>query len=750
MLKQATRPVRRTTGEPLLARWGRLMFAARWGVLAITVAFVAFGATWGTGLFGVLSGGGFNDPNSPSAIVRQQVTKVLGPQEVDMLVLYSSISHTVDDPTYARSVNRALDSAARRAEVAKVVSYYTTRATSLVSADRHATYAAITLRAGDDNQKLADYRAVKADLRAIGTEVDTQFGGIQPFSDDANATSASDIARAETLSMPLLLLLLIIVFGSVVAALSPLLIGAIAILGAFVVTRLLSTVTDISLFAVNIITLIGLALSIDYALFVVSRFRDELAAGHDTRRAIAATTATAGRTVATSGLIVTLALSSLLFFPQGFLRSMAYGGMAAVAVAIVASMTVLPAWLAVLGPKINALSIPHARRRQLGKEADGVDGAGRWSRLAHSIMRRPWPYLLGALLILALLAAPVTQIKFGGPDIRIMPTSSESRIVADRIANDFPAGSANRIDVFVTDVDPAQTAALVARLKTLPAVSDAHVTAKTRDAVLIAVNHSGSPTGATAKSVVRAIREQAPPPGAHIGVTGEAASLIDQLDSIGARLPWMALFVIAVTLVLLFFALGSIVLPIKAVLMNVVSLGAAFGAVVFVFQQGHLASWLGYTPTGTIEPTYPIMMIAVLFGLATDYELFLLSRIREEWLAGADNTAAVARGLQHTGQIITSAALLIVIVVAGFATGQIGTIKLIGVGMVVAVIVDATLVRAILVPATMRLLGNWNWWSPDILTRHQSRPRLRFTTPPGCTPRSGTCPPLSRTAPPAG
>ena len=696
----------------MFVQWGQLMVRARWSVLAATVVFVGFGASWGTGVFGGLSGGGFDDPTSASAMTRQEVIDVFGPQDVDIVVLYSSPSRTADDPAFATPVSQVLDGAAARPQVARVQSFYTTRAPALVSNDRHATYAAITLRAGDADQKLGDYQAIKESLRA-GGDIRTEFGRWQPFSVDANAVSASDIARAETFSLPVLLILLIVIFGSVVAAVSPLIIGIVSILGAFVVTRLLTSVTDVSTFAVNIITLIGLGLSIDYALFVVSRFRDELAAGHDIRRAIATTMATAGRTVAVSGLILTLALASLLLFPQGFLRSMAYGGMAAVAIAVAASLTVLPAWLAVLGPRINAWSVPWRRRRS-GPGAS--EGAGWWWRLAHSVMRRPWLYLLGVLLILVVLAAPVTRIQFGGADIRIMPTSSESRIVADRIAADFPSDDTSRIDVYATGVDPARTAALLARLTSVPEVTGAAVAATADDAALIAVTHRGEPTGEPANRIVRAIRELPLPAGVHIGVTGAAADLVDQLDGMGARLPWMALLVIAVAFVVMFAAFRSLVLPVKAILMNVVSLGAAFGVVVLVFQEGHLASWLGYSATGSIEPTNPIFMIAVLFGLATDYEVFLLSRIREEWQAGADNTTAVARGLQQTGGIITSAALLVVVVVAGFATGQIGTIKLIGVGMIVAVVVDATLVRALLVPATMRLLGRWNWCAPAALT----------------------------------
>jgi RND superfamily putative drug exporter len=707
----------------MFARLGRFVVTARWAVLAAAAVLVVVGATWGTGVFGALSSGGFADPGSTSAKVRQQLVERLGPQDADVLVLYSSPTRTVDDPAFRTAVLGALTKVEQRPEVAQVTSWYDTPAPTLVATDRHATYALVRYREGDDTRKLADYRATKDAFRADG--VDTQLGGVRPFYDDANKMSTTDIERAETLSMPVLLVLLIIIFGSVVAAAWPLVIGGVAILGAFIVTRLLTYVTDVSTFAINIITLIGLGLSIDYALFMVSRFREELRAGHEPRVAVVRTMTTAGRTVAFSGTTVTLALASLLLFPQGFLRSMGYGGMAAVAVAMLASLTVLPAGLAVLGRKINAVRVPTPWRRR----AQPTEGSGAWAALARSVMRRPWLYLIGVLAVLAVLAAPVTHIAFGGVDVRVLPTSAGSRAVDTQIRERFPRTSAYPVEVLATGVDRAGTAALVHRLEGLPHVTGASVVAANGGAVLVDVAYEGDATGPNARQVIGDIRALPPAPGTTIGVTGFTADLVDQLSGLGARLPWMALFVVLVTFVLLFLAFGSVVLPVKAILMNIVSLGAAFGAVVLIFQDGHLAGLLHVTPA-PIEPTNPILMIAVLFGLATDYEVFLLSRVREEWDRGMDNATAVATGLQRSGKIITSAALLLIIVVVGFATGEIAFIKLIGIGMVVAIAVDATLVRALLVPASMRLLGRWNWWAPGPLARLWRRYGIRESDEP--------------------
>jgi RND superfamily putative drug exporter len=702
--------------------WGRAVVRLRWAVLGAGLVLVVFGATWGTGVFGTLTGGGFDDPASESSRAQQRITAELGEQGADLILLYSTDTATVDQPVVRDPVTATLSQLRQRAEVASVTDWYETGTAALLATDRRATYAVVQLRATGEDGKRAAFERLRPALDAPG--VRTEIGGDVPFLVTANALTTEDITRAETLSLPILLVLLILIFGGLVAAATPLLIGGLAILGAFVAVRLLHLVTDVSVFAINVITLIGLGMAIDYALFMVSRFREELAAGHDTPVAIARVMATAGRTVLVSGLTIALALASLLIFPQVFLRSMGLGGVAAVLVAMLAALTVLPALLAVLGPRINALRVPLPWRRRRDRPA-GAATQGGWARLARSVMRRPVPYLVGVIVVLGVLAAPFLRVEFGGIDERVLPADAQPRVVAERIVADFPGGTIAPIDVLVSGV-PAESAQRFAdQVARVPGVTGVQLSANQGEQTLLAVTYPGEPTDDSAQHAVRDIRQLPAPAGAEVLVGGRPAADVDLLHSLATRLPWMALIMAAATLVLLFLAFGSVVLPVKAVVMNLVSIGASFGVVVWIFQDGHLAGWLDFTPTGFIEPSNPILMLAVLFGLATDYEVFLLSRVREEWDRTGNNTAAVAAGLQHTGRIITAAALLLVVVVAGFATGGTTFIKLIGVGMIVAIVVDATLVRALLVPATMRLLGRWNWWAPGPLTRLYQRFGLR-------------------------
>ncbi|HEX5542178.1 MAG TPA: MMPL family transporter [Micromonospora sp.] len=703
--------------------WGRAIVRLRWAVLATAVVLVGVGATWGAGVFGALTGGGFEDPTSESSRARERITAELGRQDFHLLVLYSSDTATVDQPAFRDPVTTTLQQLRQRPEVEAVTSWYETPAPALVSADRHATYAAVRLRGTDEDELTSAFRALRPALEAPGLR--TEVGGFVPLLQAANEQTTEDITRAELLSMPVLLVLLIVIFGGLVAATTPLLIGGLAILGAFVAVRLLNQFTEVSIFAINIITLIGLGMAIDYALFVVSRFREEFAAGHDTGAAIARTMATAGRTVLISGLTIAIALASLLIYPQVFLRSMGLGGMAAVLVAMLGSLTVLPALLAVLGPRINALRVPLPwRRRRKAVSAQPVP-SGAWARIARSVMRRPVLYAGGVTALLVVLALPFLRIEFGGFDERVLPAGSEVRVVSERIAEDFPGGMVSPIEVLISGATSDQVEHFADEVAQVSEVTGVQVAADRGDSTLLSVAYPGEPTGEPARNVVRAIRDLPAPDGAEVLVGGRSAGDLDLLDSLWERLPWMALMMAAATLVLLFFAFGSVVLPVKAVLMNLVSIGASFGVIVWVFQDGHFADWLGFTPTGFIEPTNPILMLAVLFGLATDYEVFLLSRVREEWDRLGDNTASVAAGLQHTGRIITAAALLLMVVVSGFATGGISIIKLIGVGMIVAIIVDATLVRVLLVPATMRLLGRWNWWAPGPLAKVYRRYGIR-------------------------
>jgi uncharacterized membrane protein YdfJ with MMPL/SSD domain len=683
----------------MFAWWGRVVITIRWWVVAAGLALVVLGATGGAGVFGVLTGGGYDDPHSEANRTASAIAAELGRRDPDLLVLWSSDTSTVDDPAFRAAVLQLRN----EPEVAGVTSYFDTQSPAFVSTDRHSTYAAVDLKSPGADAKMAAYRTLASRLHPSG--LTTEIGGVVAFAAQSNSQTQEDIQRAEIFSLPVLLLLLILIFRGVLAALSPLVIGAIAILGAFVGVRLLTYLTDISVFAINVITLLGLGMAIDYSLFVVSRFREELAGGADVPVAIRTTVATAGRTVVVSGLTIGLALSSLLIFPQPFLGGMAIGGIAAVLIAMLAALTVLPAALSLLGHRVDALRVPLPWRSRQGNA---------WGRLAHSVMRRPILYVVGVLAVLAVLAFPFTRVQWGGFDERVLPADTPARVVLTSLQNDFPGGRANPIQVLVQG---APATGLATAVRALPGVADVQVTADK----LLTVTTSVPPTSAAARDVVSAIRALPPPPGGTVLVGGRAAAVVDLLDSLGARLPWMALIMAVATMVLLFLAFGSVVLPIKAVLMNAVSIGASFGVVVWIFQEGHLEGLLRFESTGFIEPSNMILVLAVLFGLATDYEVFLLSRIREEWDATGDNTSAVASGLQHTGRIITAAALLLIVVVAGFATGGVTVIKTIGVGMIVAIIVDATLVRALLVPATMRLLGRWNWWAPGWLGRFYAR-----------------------------
>jgi uncharacterized membrane protein YdfJ with MMPL/SSD domain len=733
--------------------WGRTVVRVRWWVVAAALALVVAGATWGAGVFGALTGGGYEDPQSESRRAAAAIAAQFGQREPDLVVLWSS-QHgtasspgatasspgatasspgatasspggtasspggtasspggtasspgaTVDDAAFRAAVTTAVTRLRAQADVESVTAYTDEPAPSaLVSDDRRATYAAIHLRAADEDAKVAAYHRIEPQLAAAGLR--TEVGGLVAFTDQANTQTEQDITRAEIFSLPVLFVLLVLIFRGLVAALSPLIIGGIAILGAFVAVRALTYLTDISVFAINVITLLGLGMAVDYALFVVSRFREELAYGKDVPAAIRTTVATAGRTVVVSGLTIVLALASLLIFPQPFLGGMAIGGMAAVLIAMVAALTVLPAALSLLGHRIDKLRIPLPQRSR--------PGAG-WAKVAHSVMRRPVLYAAGVLVALTVFAAPFLRVEFGGFDERVLPADTPARVVGERLATQFPGGGEYPITVLVTGA-PAESFAAAAGA--LPDVTSAAVTASRDGASLITVSYPGTLSGADAREIVSGIRGLDPPAGAEVLVGGRPAVDLDLVESLADRLPWMGLIMAVATMLLLFLAFGSVLLPVKAVLMNLVSIGASFGVVVWIFQDGHLEGLLRFESTGFIEPSNMILVLAVLFGLATDYEVFLLSRVREEWDRTGDNTAAVATGLQRTGGIITAAAVLLITVVAGFATGGVTVIKTIGVGMIVAIVVDATLVRALLVPATMRLLGRWNWWAPGILGR---------------------------------
>jgi trehalose monomycolate/heme transporter len=703
--------------------WGRAMYRGRRLTLGITLLLVAFAAAWGTGVFGKLSSGdNFTPPASQSQHEANLADQVFGRNDADVVVLYRSATMSVGDPGYRQAVTTAL-SGLPRADVAKVTTYWSTGSPSLVSTDRHSTYAVLELTGADDAARHQTYNAIKNDLVPASLAADgvtARVGGNVPFEVAVNSEVTADIAKAEGFSMPVLLILLLVIFGSLAAASLPVAIGGVAILGSFTVLRLLTMVTTVSLYSVNITTILGLGLGIDYGLFIVTRFREELHRQPTVEQAVARTVATAGRTVAVSGVTVAVALTSLMLFPEDFLRSMGYGGVATVAVDMLAALTVLPALLAVLGHRINALRIRRSVHRPVTDETTGG-----WYRLANSVMRRPLAYVAVITIGLLALGAPFLRISWGGTDASTLPAASTVRQVSEALNTEFGVNSTAPIEALVTLPRTTGAAAVLGaylhRIDAIPGVTGAQVTGAKGDVTRVDIGYTPATLSSAARHIATEVRDAAPPAGATVLVGGQTAGLVDELGSLGATLPWMALLVGVSTFVLMFLAFGSVVLPLKAIVMNVLSLGGTFGVVVWIFQWGHLSGLLQFTSTGSIDPTMPILMLAIIFGLSMDYEVFLLSRIRERYDQTGDNTAAVAAGLQRTGGVITSLALLLIIVVGAFSASGITFIKLMGVGMIVALIVDATVVRVLLVPATMRLLGRANWWAPRPLRRLYAR-----------------------------
>ena len=699
-------------------------------MIALLVGVV--GVIWGTSIFSkVQTAGGFDAPGSQSQHEANLATKAFGRDAGDVVVLYSSTTLTTAAPAFRSAVTATL-AALPHSKVESSASYWSTGSRRFVSATGKQTYAVIELAGSSDTARQSNYDAIKTDLSAPG--LTSQVGGVVPTNETIDQQTTANITRAEGLSFPVLLILLLVIFGSLTAASLPLAIGALGILGSFTALRLLTLVTGVSVFSLNITTILGLGLGIDYGLFLVSRFREELHRQDSVEDAVARTVATAGRTVLVSGVTVAIVLASLMLFPETILRSIGYGGVATVVIDMIAALTVLPALLAVLGPKVNSLRIRRSVQRPPAAETSGG-----WYRLAHSVMRRPLLYAVPIVVLLLALGSPFLKVVWGGVDATVLPASAAPRVVTESLNRDFPGNPTAPIEAIVqfrgpVAASPARAASLAdytSRLGHVPGVTAAQVTGVHGNVARIDLSYGPGPYTPQARAIAGQVRDVAAPPGATAQVGGQTAALADQLSSIGHTLPWMALAVVIATFVLLFLAFGSLVLPLEAIVANILSLSAMYGVVTWIFPDGHLSGLLGFTPNGTISPTIPVLMFAIMFGLSMDYEVFLLSRIRERYVATGDNTGAIASGLQRTGGVITSAALLLVIVIGMFSLSSITFIKLLGVGMIVALVLDATLVRLLLVPATMRLLGDANWWAPAPLRRLHARYGIREDDGPG-------------------
>ncbi|WP_248924969.1 MMPL family transporter [Paenibacillus hamazuiensis] len=690
---------------------GRTAVKARWWIVAGMILFIVLGGFWGVGVFGSLTGGaGFDDPTSESSLADEFLQGPLGRQVTDVVVLYEHKELTVDDPAFNGPIQQALEKLPRDS-ISRLDSYWINKDEAFVSKDRHATYVGIQLASGDDRERVKQLGAIKDDLIVPGMTV--RFGGLTPMTEQVNSQIGRDIARAETLSIPILLILLVFIFRSAVAAALPLILGVMVAVGSLVVLRGVTFFADISTFAINVVTILGLGLAIDYALFIVNRFREELADGHTTDEAVIRTMATAGRTVAFSGLTVAVSLACLIVFPSRIMLSMGYAGVATVLFAVLSSLSVLPALLRIVGKRVNALRVPFPRlRRKRAESSEFNERQGRWYRVARAVMRRPLTATVGIVVLLVALGLPFLGVNWARPGDWVLPVGADARMVTQEMASRFSADPAKIVTSVVefqgtADSAQAKTALqdYVQRLARIEGVTGAKITGTHENLARLTLSYKIDPMSREARQMVEELRRETPPQGAQAFFTGMPASRVDIVDMIISRMPWMALFVVVVSFVVMFLAFGSVILPLKSIVLNLLSLSASFGAIKLIFQDGYLDELLNFVPVGAVDINFPVLIVAVAFGLAMDYEVFLLSRIREEWVRSGDPVESVALGVQRTAKIITSAALLLIVVVGGFVLSSVTLMKMIGVGLVIAIVVDATIVRGLLVPATMKLLG---------------------------------------------
>jgi uncharacterized membrane protein YdfJ with MMPL/SSD domain len=600
--------------------------------------------------------------------------------------------------------------------VARVVSILTTPNPAMISKDRTQTYVLAYFKPFSDTQ-LGD--VAKHLQSQFAGQRDVTLGGGAIANAQANTQVGHDLARAELLAFPFIFLLSLVFFRSLVAALLPPLLGGLAIVATFLALRIVSGFVDISVFALNLVTGLGLGLAIDYSLFMVSRYREEATKSGFGRHALRRTMQTSGRTILFSSITVAVAIASLAIFPQRFLYSMGIAGALVALLAAMLALLVLPALLAVLGPRVNALA---PRRLQRAADRDArPEQSGAWYRLSQLVMRRPGPIAAVSAGVLIALGIPFLGIQFVTVNASALPHTASARQVDDALNQNFPPNRTEPLEVVVGAPAPSpQIRALRAELRQLPnvsAVSPAQPGSATTS--LISVAPVEPPLSSASQQLLHDVRALHRP--FYLGVAGQTAAYADLEHSLQSHLPAVLGVIVAATLIVLFLFTGSVVLPIKAVIMNALSLSAVFGILVLIFQDGRLEGLLGYTSQGALDATQPIFLAAVAFGLATDYGVFLLSRIKEARDGGASDSEAVAVGLERTGRIVTAAALLFAVAIGAFATSKLVFIKELGIGTALAVLIDASIVRALLVPSLMELLGKWNWWAPAPLRRLHDR-----------------------------
>ncbi|MFD9307504.1 MMPL family transporter [Streptomyces sp. NPDC060048] len=708
-------------------RWTRLVTARPRLSLLLALLVTALAVFAGGGVADRLGSGGWEDPGARSTYATEALEREFPGSQSNLLLLVDAGAGVgpagVDDPAVAAEAQRLAAELAAEQGVIGVGSYWQTQLPALRSTDGRQALVVARIP-GDDKAVNAVLDRIAPHYRGEHGPVEVSLGGPAAVQREVTTTIQEDLLRAELIALPVTLVLLVLVFGSAVAALLPLGVGIVAIIGTNAVLRGLTEFTDVSVFAQNLTTALGLGLAVDYALFIVRRFREELAAGRDPVAAVGATLRTAGRTVLFSALTVAVSLSAMLFFPMYFLRSFAYAGVAVVLLAAAAALIVLPAALVLLGHRVNSLDLRRLWQRggAARKTATPVgDGQG-WARLTSLVMRRAPVFALATTAALLLLGMPFLGVQFGTVDDRQLPKTAESHVVQQQIREGFAGAPGGALTVLTEGASGAALDGYKREVEALPGVVrvDGPVSAVSGEAyAYFSVLTEGEAVGQGAQDLVGHVRKVEAP--FETSVTGQAAVLVDARNAIAEKLPLALALVVAATLLLVFLLTGSLLIPLQAVLLNALSLTAMFGAVVWVFQEGHLSGPLAFTSTGDIETTLPVLMFCIAFGLSMDYGVFLISRIKEEYDRTGDHEGAVRTGLARTGGLITAAAVILAVVMVAIGSSRVTNTKMLGLGIALAVLMDAMVVRSLLVPAVMKLTGKATWWAPASLRRAHER-----------------------------
>ena len=715
----------------MFLKWGRFSYAYRKVIPFVLIGVILFlFGVFGTQLGNKMSQEGWDDPNSASTQAAKIENEVFGRDNSgDVIVMVNNPQDNLEEGReYVDNLKSSYPD-----QIAQVNSYFDTQNPNLLNEEGNLAFVAIGL-AGDEEQTLKDFRIIQDAL--TDTELDVEVAGATAVADALDAGMADDIARAERAALPLVGLLLLVVFGSVVAAFMPLVVGGLSILGSIGILGILAGFLQVNVFAQAVVTLLGLGLAIDYGLFMVSRFREELDKGREVKDAVAVTTATAGQTVVFSAAMVAVALSGLFIFPQAFLKSVAYGSISAVGLAALLSVTLLPALFGLLGHNIDKWSIRRTKRTARQLEDTW------WYRLPKWAMKRAKLMTVAICGLLIALTIPIVNISFGGINETYLPPTQETRVAQDKFNEEFPSFRTEPVKLVVENASNEQLVDVIMQVRELDGLT-APMAPSSATVDGTTVLSAGIEDRDDYADIVHELENLNAPEGVNLYVGGTPAMEVESLDALFDKLPWMVLYILVATFILMALVFGSVVLPMKAILMTILTVGATLGILTAMFVSGVGAGLLSFSPGPLMSPIL-VLIIAIIYGLSTDYEVFLVSRMVEARKQGASTDEAINYGTAHTGGIITAAALIMIVVAAAFGFSDIVMMKYIAFGMIFALFIDATIVRMLLVPAVMHLLREDNWWAPKFIHKayeklgHGSEPQLEPAAPKSSFPAPDT------------